>query len=234
MSRQWETAKHCHTALSFLLLNIQRQNPQQDTYIPYDFASETHSPIASDVPSMSQDENIERSKRPKLDISDSYTGAEPIAADLTIRHSAPSTVEMNGPSENPLDPTASGFNTRSPGTGRPNPQSTYPASSSREFLAGPSHFRLPIYETPDNIHQLHYSPLPMLSLDRLEDPQWPGGSTITTNFDLNMTDLFQGASWDPSLFDAFSHGQVPVQQMQPQQPPHQEQHNHHHQRPPNF
>lgn len=39
----------------------------------------------------------------------------------------------------------------------------------------------------------------------IEELQWPDESSfLTTNFDLNMTDLFQNSSWDPTLFDAFN------------------------------
>lgn len=39
----------------------------------------------------------------------------------------------------------------------------------------------------------------------IEELQWPDEpSFLTTNFDLNMTDLFQNSSWDPTLFDAFN------------------------------
>jgi hypothetical protein len=41
--------------------------------------------------------------------------------------------------------------------------------------------------------------------DNIEGLQWPDESSfLTTNFDLNMTDLFQNSSWDPMLFDAFN------------------------------
>lgn len=42
-----------------------------------------------------------------------------------------------------------------------------------------------------------------LNLSGLEDPQWPGGSASATNFDLNMTDLFQGPVWE-SLLEGFN------------------------------
>uniref|UniRef100_A0A093VA90 Transcriptional activator protein acu-15 n=1 Tax=Talaromyces marneffei PM1 TaxID=1077442 RepID=A0A093VA90_TALMA len=39
----------------------------------------------------------------------------------------------------------------------------------------------------------------------IEGLQWPDESSFfTTNFDLNMTDLFQNSSWDPMLFDDFN------------------------------
>ncbi|OKL59338.1 hypothetical protein UA08_05394 [Talaromyces atroroseus] len=61
--------------------------------------------------------------------------------------------------------------------------------------------------------QLHQPPLTM-TVSEFEDLQWLNeSSSLTTNFDLNMTDLFQNSSWDPMLFDAFTQGQTSPQQM---------------------
>ncbi|KAL1970662.1 hypothetical protein VTN77DRAFT_4306 [Rasamsonia byssochlamydoides] len=216
MSSQWETAKHCHNALSFLLLNIQRQSGHRDSYLPFDFDSET-SAISANESAFGR-----RWKRPKLD-------PEEVENAMSRRRSAvslpPGSNEMTpssvGGSEHSLNDSPAATNDTSHRPLQPVAHPTHPAP--REFLMPPGpRVGFPAYDTggaadgggasgPD----YSYSPLLMMNLSGLDDPQWPGGSASATNFDLNMTDLFQGSTWDVDIS-----GQ-PQQQPQPQsQAPH--------------
>lgn len=176
MSKQWETAKHCHTALSFLLLNIQRMNQHQST-TAVSLSFEERAPF----------ESISRSKRQKVthafpeDPTTQYNNNhENSLADSLSITAAPS---QSPPANKPVSSTRTQFNTTTTTTGYENPE---PSS---------------------------YSPLLMMGTTpiQFDSLQWPGGGpAMTTNFDLNMTDLFQGSTWDPSVFDAFTQGQLPL------------------------
>jgi hypothetical protein len=183
MSKQWETARHCHSALSFLLLNIQRQNGNRESYLPFDFDSETSA-------------HRGRWKRAKLDQEHSEE------AENAISSRSAASLPSGGSGSNDTTP---------PGVGAEQSPANNPTHSSavnsppREFLMPPTDPRVgfPVYEpvggSGDQPSRYSYSPLLMMNLSGLDDPQWPGGSASATNFDLNMTDLFQGSTWD--MFD---------------------------------
>lgn len=206
MSSQWETAKHCHSALSFLLLNIQRQSGhrESESYLPFDFDSETN---ANSVNWQTGEDESALGRRWKRKLLESEEG-ENVA--VRRRRSAVSVPSGSGSNNDMTPPSA----TDSPGDDRPQP-------ATREFLIPPVP-RYPTYDTSSGSgggpssgnaaaaatdsdtlpppqpqpHYYSYSPLLMMNLSGLDDPQWPGGSASATNFDLNMTDLFQGSMWD--------------------------------------
>lgn len=235
MSSQWETAKHCHSALSFLLLNIQRQSGQRESesYLPFDFDSETNANSVNRQTGQDESALGGRWKR-KLDSEEAENAA------VRRRRSAVSVPSGSGSgsgSNNMTPPSAADSPAGDDAGSRPPPQ---PAT--REFLIPPvPRVGYPAYDTssgsgsgtstgnapaaaapdsdplppppPPPPHYYSYSPLLMMNLSGLDDPQWPGGSASATNFDLNMTDLFQGSMWDLDI----NIGQQQQQQQQSQQ-----------------
>ncbi|KAH8700495.1 fungal-specific transcription factor domain-containing protein [Talaromyces proteolyticus] len=194
MSKQWETAKHCHTALSFLLLNIQRMNQCQDTLAPFNFEE-----MASRQSESFRHENRGRSKRRKIDHSSHEASNATLYNENGIQNEHntifPTDTQSVSAAQEP-------YNSQGPSKPR-QPLTTQNIIQQRQSAT---------YESPHSIDLSQYSPLLMLDGNRAGDLQWPGASTMTTNFDLNMTDLFQDSTWDPSLFDAFAQGQLPTEQ----------------------
>jgi hypothetical protein len=199
MSKQWETAKHCHTALSFLLLNIQRMNQQHQNAPPVSLNFEERG-----VPPY-----MLRSKRQKVthaafddqtsSRSTTHYGDDNLAGSLSVapdQNPNPENQTLLGKPIEFSQSTRTPFQSRNSATYNENPES----------------------RSINNNNPSPYSPPLMImggtTNSHLEESllQWPpGGPTMTTNFDLNMTDLFQGSTWDPSLFDAFTQGQLPSQ-----------------------
>lgn len=177
MSNQWETAKHCHNALSVLLLNIQRQSGNRESYLPFDFDTETYQSVGANRP----EESAFRSKwkRPKLDNSEEAISSRSGGSNEMTPPSVGSEQGPSGIGATPNHPSNRSF------LMPPDPRVGFPGYDSAGSGDQPSHYS--------------YSPLLMMNLSGLDDPQWPGGSASATNFDLNMTDLFQGSTWD--MFD---------------------------------
>lgn len=207
MSKQWETAKHCHTALSFLLLNIQRTNLHQPNAPPPVLSSLNFEERRA-TPDMST-RSSKRQKNTHTAFDDQTLSSRSTTTTTTTQHGndnlADSLPDQNQPPE----------------TNRVS--SVYKKQIESPRTRPPFQSRHAYDENPANINNPSpYSPLLMMtggttgSGSQAEENllQWPGGSTTTmttTNFDLNMTDLFQGSTWDPSLFDAFTQGHLPSQ-----------------------
>ncbi|KAL2007780.1 hypothetical protein VTN00DRAFT_7762 [Thermoascus crustaceus] len=223
MSGQWETAKHCHMALSVLLLNIRRQSNDQNNYLTFDSLNSEHSstrPGRSTTKHTNADEcsKFGCQKRRKLNGShetlnrmrDHNTGNNQPSEYLRdsspiLNETTPSTqetpgnirTEANGVHSTPSCPLNQGTcNRKRP---RNAPSQNFTTLSSQPG-GGTMTMNMNMTGHPTSSSS-------SLNLSGLEDSQWPSGSASATNFDLNMTDLFQGADWE-SLFDVIGQGNL--------------------------
>jgi hypothetical protein len=180
MSLQWDTAKHCHTALSSLFLKIRRQSNNlnnsslnSDLFTTYDTfnhhapSSSSTAAFPSNTPATSTTDHdyydFHRTKRRKTEKIEPTNESSDTNPRTTHNH------QQQQPSQPPAPPetagSASNINTNT-------------NTNSVNGINNPTSW----------------------NLSGLEDLQWPGGSASATNFDLNMTDLFHGTNWD-GLFD---------------------------------
>lgn len=178
MCRQWEIARHCHTALSILLLNIQRQESSGSNRLHQsDNENSTHSERSKKRRTTFPGYEGDHSTYNSFDNGNYQTDSS--LQDSLITTAAPPQTDMSHPSSSISITTYHPF---SEPTTR-----IYQDSGADDTTISPS--EVSILAMPDNIEGL----------------QWPDESSfLTTNFDLNMTDLFQNSSWDPMLFDAFN------------------------------
>lgn len=174
MSSQWDTAKQCHTALSSLFLKINRQN-----------SNDNNNP-----------NNLLLSS-----IHDNFTHHAP--------PSSPITIALPSSSNTPTNPhDYYDFHRykrrKTDPTNDPSDQNTQSTQQQQQSLLPPPPLTQAYNSNNDNTETTasiitNNNPTSW-NLSGLEDLQWPGGSESATNFDLNMTDLFHGTTWD-CLFD---------------------------------
>lgn len=228
MSGQWETAKHCHTALSVLLLNIRRQSNDQNNYLTLEsLNSESFSarPARSTRRQTDADECSEFGCQKRRKLNGSHETPNRMRDHSNTGNNQPSEYSRNGsPILNETTPSTQ----QTPGSIRPETtgvsrtptrplnQGTCssrkrPRNTPFQDLATASHqgggrsFSFESGPTTTTMTGHQPSSSSSMNLSSLEDSQWPGGSASATNFDLNMTDLFQGADWE-SLFDVIGQG----------------------------
>lgn len=182
MCRQWEIARHCHTALSILLLNIQRQEsssskrvhqPDNEHSTPSGRSKKRKTILARYEEEHTTYNSIDNSSYQTQDSND------PTSAQQTeISQSNESSSALYNTN---LHPFSSSTTTQ-----------IYQEPRADDTTISPP--EVSILAMPNNINN-----------EIIEGFQWPDESSfLTTNFDLNMTDLFQNSSWDPILFDAFN------------------------------
>lgn len=205
MSKQWETAKHCHTALSFLLLNIQRINQHHQNAPPPPVLSSLSFEDRGVPSDMSRRSSNKRQKVTHAAAFDDQTSS-----------SRSTTTQYNNDNlaDSPQDQSQALEKNRVSGHKSIESHNKRPPFQSRNAAIAATTY-------DENLEPSPYSPLLMMTGGTTDNSrqaeesllQWPGGPTTmtTTNFDLNMTDLFQGSTWDPSLFDAFTQGYLPSQ-----------------------
>jgi hypothetical protein len=201
MCRQWEIAKHCHTALSFLLLNIQRQSRDQDSNTIGTRSKREYQPDHTTSSEENKRQKIVNTAPDRDDSTTTYQGdqvnEEP---QRSVEYSQiPSTaaiINQDNTSHSYHEPDEQLFPRRFTQQEHPNTVHNYDEDANNNT-------------NPPQQHQPQQPSLPMPDISEFEDFQWPDESSfLTTNFDLNMTDLFQNSSWDPMLFDAFTQGQM--------------------------
>ncbi|EED16746.1 fungal specific transcription factor, putative [Talaromyces stipitatus ATCC 10500] len=182
MSRQWEIAKHCHTALSILLKNIQRQGRDRES----SSSKRLHQPNSQ---STQPKRRSKRRKKTSADHEDDHTASQ-------------SYDNANYQAQETRNATTAVAQ-----------QSTEISSNNISNTLHVSSESAQLYQPPtdsNNISSFEDVTLavPMINdYFNIEGIQSPDESSFfTTNFDLNMTDLFQNSTWDPKLFDAFNQG----------------------------
>jgi hypothetical protein len=265
MSAQWETAKRCQNAMSYLLLSIQRQRGKHDIYLPFDFDSDNYS-VKEPVPGPATPRPVSEcgpavnAKRQKFSHPERNEGliarvdgeeAVHAESDSMSGFLHPPTPTQTGAISSPTSPPPILLDTnrdsipdklylepadrrieqrtRLRAQHRFYTQTSGSVSPTNDFGPSPSSISLPpplppttaataevtmdpsmsgnsdYYISPDawNNDLASFASMAStqspLNLSSLEDPQWPGRSTSATNFDLNMTDLFQGSAWESLL-----------------------------------
>lgn len=184
MCGQWEIARHCHTVLSILLLNIQRQESPGSKRV-YQSGDEPTTPSGRSkkrktIPAILEEDHLTYDS---LEIRD-YQTQDSNDSTVALPTNAP---QHNGPSAMYNTNLQSFSETTTTTTTQiydeAGADDTNITPSETSILALPNHIS---NETTEELQQLGES------------------SFLTTNFDLNMTDLFQNSSWDSILFDAFN------------------------------
>lgn len=194
MCRQWDIAKHCHTALSILLLNIQRQSRNYSS-------SSTVESIANRSHWLNDSESFASEGRKRRKIDDTDDTEQQNRATYCSVNNDQINQDGNSPlrdSQNPVfdqqTRVLQGADLRKDLSSSILDETSQTHQTTRAFC-----------ESTDNSDNSQIPPLAMPHGNEFEDLQWPDESSfLTTNFDLNMTDLFQNSSWDPMLFDAFN------------------------------
>lgn len=183
MCRQWEIARHCHTALSILHLNIQRQEslgskrlhqPDNKPSTPSRRTKKRKTILAR----YEEDTTYNLIDNKDYQTQDSHDPT--IAQQTEISHPNVSSSAMYNTDPHPLSESTT--------------TQIYQEPLADDTTISPS--EASILTMPDNNNSNN---------EIIDGFQWPDESSfLTTNFDLNMTDLFQNSSWDPMLFDAFN------------------------------
>jgi hypothetical protein len=178
MCRQWEIAKHCHTALSILLLNIQRQE------------SSGSKRLQSDNEHSTQSERRKKQKTTLAGYDEDHTTYNSLVNGNRKVISLQDAQNLTAAHSNEV--SSSIFDTTIDSLSEPTTTRIYQESGADDTNTSPS--EVSILAMPNSINN-----------ETIEVLQWPDESSfLTTNFDLNMTDLFQNSSWDPMLLDAFN------------------------------
>lgn len=176
MCRQWEIARHCHTALSILLLNIQRRESSGSKRVPQP-DNEPSTPSG-------------RSKKRKT-ILTRFEEGQTTYDSLENRDYQPAIAQQTEISQSNGCSSPTFYANLHPFSESTTTQ-IHQDPDTDDTTISPS--EVSILAMPNNINN-----------EAIEGLQWPDESSfLTTNFDLNMTDLFQDSSWDPMLFDAFN------------------------------
>lgn len=183
MCRQWEIARHCHTALSILLLNIQRQESSGSKRL---HQSDNESSTSSG-----------RSKKRKTILARYEKDTTYNSIDNSNYHtqaSHDSTITQQTEISQPNISSSAMYNANLHPFSSSTTTQIYQEPGADDTTISPS--EVSILAMPNTCN---------ISNETIEGLQWPDESSfLTTNFDLNMTDLFQNSSWDPMLFDAFN------------------------------
>lgn len=182
MCEQWEIARHCRTALSILLLNVQRQESSG--------SKRAHQ--SDNKPSTPSAGSKKRKTTPARFEEDQtvYNSLENINYQAQVSYDSTITQQTEVPQANGSSSAVN--NTILQPLSESTTTQIHQETGADDTTISPS--EVSILAMPNNINN-----------EIIEELQWPDESSfLTTNFDLNMTDLFQNSSWDPMLFDVFN------------------------------
>lgn len=210
MSTQWETANHCHSALSVLSANIQHSMHDSASGLQTNVPPTTETDNTSSNNHNNEDGNNPRPKKRKLR---TYPADDNDNEDTQT----PPTTATTGNAIRIPNSIASSSTTR-------DQQPQYPASSASASTSSAAQLRPPAldpFSTPDIIDHNHnqnhnHAPTPLLYFPDAQYPLSPYPASPRApgvgNFDLNMGDLLAGsapsATGEPGLdagagFDSF-------------------------------
>ncbi|KAI7968360.1 hypothetical protein EIK77_010530 [Talaromyces pinophilus] len=183
MCRQWEIARHCHTALSILLLNVQRQESSGSNRV--------HQP--DNKPSTpSGRTKIRKTILARYEEDTTYNLID--NKDYQTQDSHDPTIAQQTEISHPNVSPSAMYNTNPHRLPESTTTQIYQEPGADDTTISPS--EVTILAMPNNNNS---------NTEIIDGFQWPDESSfLTANFDLNMTDLFQNSSWDPMLFDAFN------------------------------